>query len=1395
MMRLICAFFLACLFVSPILADYQPPEYPKSEDAVRSVQLVCPTEWRGGETVKVSLKVTAEKPIASPRVFVHVARDGKAYHVEAFDAVGKLEAGRTSEFGPFDVHVPAELPGGAYEVFGGVYLSRAQAKTAITLAGPQDLPEPLIINTGTFVDKFDTPHRWHVCKAHTLYWDGQPFIPIGGMHIPDENFESFKAQIDLLAKNNVRDIYFNVGHSIQMPHTWETKSDDKLRFFQKCIDYMDETGMRYGMELSGLQAHGYAYDIMGGRELAVIMRPGETEVRLENSNDDQWLKDGKVHISYRKVHTAYYLLTNAATGIVIASGAAEIVHDDRKNKEGRDRGEEDQIARIPLPTGQGGSPKLEPGEYKLYMTAAVYRDGWNMNMHYWDDDTAKYYQSIRDLYSKIRMGPGFRFFVDAFWNENNFNHGVVPSEETFRTRHAAYLRKRYGTIDKLHSAWKVESADAIADFETAGNCVPLRGIKEIATDVTWDYLMDVRTKKIVRVRQATSQLRYDLLESIGKQVRDFHIEIADLLKGMHEVPVIFKFFSGVDLWHINDAGIAGGHDGIGMETYGLGEPQLAFMAIGAFSGCRQSTKTMWLLVTEVGEGNHQDQALARNKLFGCTSRLGTMYPMYASLLAGGAKGIYHYYMVPSPGADRFWEDSTLRDPRQLEWMGTFARMVENAGRRLAPYAPTVYYRFPAIFHANSGLLYSDPFRDYFNTDCLWWVDPAGKLPNGAWMLPTFTLDVPTDMMFINLENAPATVRWADEVNTFLGGGRPAARITWLGYRKDLGTIPAIDRYYTPEFATADDGIEIQVLKPTPDCRVIAANKDGKVWNLMVGKLQIISKNAENKTGWRPDRVELDGRNHRFDYNVFMRDTLGVEFIPADVEAFTFKDGDQRVTVVAMPPESEKTVQIGKDLPVWGLDATGNVLAVDSVGETSIRIAHIADGTTATYAGGQSIAIPDAGEMDLPLHPDKLVLTKSEGKPAWAREGLVFNTLDSRAAAIFRSPVAAESMRINAVPPAPSGPRSPILIEAEKSNTSNFNLDTFSGLGGLSNASMLGLATQLTPPAPDGYCATWSFDAKTSGTHMLRVRESYLATASPGRWRIDDGPWQEAVNSYLPEDIRIVAQYNSLDDERMVFAWYTYGTCELTAGTHRLTYSVVAKRPSGLDIGLQNSTPYAKLLDCFELVPVDAQPASSASSSSPRVRINLLTNPSLEQDVGGWTAHEWTGDRWKFFELRDEQGWNREFWWTKKVGGEGRFFIDGMMDLGGMTVRQSFVGVRALRLRAGEKPRRFSAEPIAVEPGERIVFGGQMRVETLHASAEIRLRWLDADGRELSTASASARSGDTHWEPHSQTATAPTAARLAVLDCLMHETRPSLTRYGRQWQDSAWFDDMFVYRAK
>jgi hypothetical protein len=735
---------------------------------------------------------------------------------------------------------------------------------------------------------------------------------------------------------------------------------------------------------------------------------------------------------------------------------------------------------------------------------------------------------------------------------------------------------------------------------------------------------------------------------------------------------------------------------------------------------------------------------------------------------------------------------------------------------LVDYKPTSYYRFPALFHPNSGLLYSDPYRDYYNTDTLWWVDPAGKLTNGAWLLPTFTLDVPTDMVFINLENAPASLRYADEVQAYLDGGH---RVTWIGYRKDLGTIPEIDQFYTDQFSLDDDGVEIQVLEPDASCKVLDTNSKGQVWNIMVGSIQIISKNAENQPGWRPEGVVLPAEDIAYRYDDFMRDVLGVRWndTPQGLESFSYTrndavstsmvppaqsstaaSGNEQVTVISLEAAEDSIVTIGNGLPPYGLDGTGNVVPPPARQPTaaSVQLTDCdAEAVSARYASGEKIRIDKPGMVEFALEPDDLHLIKSQRKFDWAPEGLLFDTTDSRASVLIESPscdatISAEQVGERA-DSASDGDELVIIEASDPAHESNFNLDTFSSLTALGNDTLLGLASRCRPPWPDGYYVTCEFDVPADGVYQFWVREGFLEMASPGRWRIDGGPWQQGSADYVPVDFEIVAQYNALEDERIIFAWYHYANIELKAGTHQLTYSVVEQRPAGLNVNLANSMRYGKLLDRFVFARGEFMPDGKAGKVKQAGRadtlaepaINLLTNPSLELDTGGWSASRWNENRYQAADLDVEEGWSRDFWWTFRAPAQGHIEIKGLMDLGGLRIRQSYVGVRSLRMRGGDAFHRLSAQPIAVRAGQKLTAGGYMRTDQLSSDASFQIRFLDKFNSHVATVKLPPMRGTKHWQHvRMENIAVPEQAELAVFDCFLEKG-----------EGLAWFDDMYLYR--
>jgi len=65
-------------------------------------------------------------------------------------------------------------------------------------------------------------------------------------------------------------------------------------------------------------------------------------------------------------------------------------------------------------------------------------------------------------------------------------------------------------------------------------------------------------------------------------------------------------------------------------------------------------------------------------------------------------------------------------------------------------------------------------------------------------------------------------------------------VYYVGQRTDLGAIPALDAFFTPEIITFGDNSQAQVLNALPGAKVLAA-QNGKIWALAKDSLIIVSR--------------------------------------------------------------------------------------------------------------------------------------------------------------------------------------------------------------------------------------------------------------------------------------------------------------------------------------------------------------------------------------------------------------------------------------------------------------------------------------------------------------------------------------------------------------------------
>jgi len=1335
-------------------AAYDPPNYPPQLGAVQSISMRLPQTAAAGGSVQATFEVAVTRAVTDNRkLWLHLAKDNKVYDVQVLEPTvpaQKWLPGRPATLGPYSIVIPADLPAGTYSASAGIYTEEPVATGQMEITGSTSTRQPMLITTGCFVDKYRTPHRWFINKAHTLIWDGKPFIPAGGMFIYDRDWNLVKAQIDQLKHYGVKNIYLHLG--VNQPYVWKDYNDDDYRFFQQTIDYLDANGFTYGIEFQALEANGPGYSYPGGIGV------------------DHVQSSGTVRAQAKDPRSAVFLVVENRTGKVVQTGTARVVENKFLEADVR---------------------LAAKGDYRVIFAAdKAGPDGFVM--YYWDDKYEKYVAKVRDHYSKVKLGPGFRFLVDPLWNEMNTNHDFIPSAPAFAEQFAEWLEKRYGTIEALNKAWKPVGG-AWATFSAAGSSISLDRIDDKSTGKLMQYAYSRSAKRFYTMEACASQFNYDIREFIGRSLLYYCNDIADVFKQMNDVPVIYKAFSDVDWWHINDTGLASGHDGLGMESYGTGEPMLLFMGIHIYGECEQAAKTTWLIATETAEGNHQDACLSRNKLLGYSDRLGTMYANFNALLSGGAKGIYHYNMIGGKSLQEPWSDNLSRDPRQLEWLATYDRILENA-TKLADYKPPVYFRFPALFHPCSGELYSEPCADFFNMGGWWPRETVERSINNIWIVPSFSLRPEAPMSMVNIENTPASIRFAGELTQAITDGK---RITMIGYRKDLGSIPAVDKYYTSDYAEDELGRRFQILKPTPTSRVLNATWKGQVWNLMDGNLQINSVEVHGRNGYQPQDLAVGPEKPIDPYDGMFRDLLGVKLAETDpnLSWLSYVDGGVPVTVISALKDKTEIALPNKP------------------------------GVEYLYVDGRPAGKVDGDIIRIPLQPSNRAFVRA--KYDWGPEGIMVDSFDSTETVIVRGlspyesvprsasgrvysqawdraaklPEAESKELTNLLDQAANGRESAPLIlastlarteenyysaktpyvwiEGESPKSHRFNLAALGGMPKLSGRGFLGLETSIEPPNEIGWNAVYEFEVARPGTYQLWLRENLLSFSSPCSYIVDGGRKIDVPNMLVPVDIQVVTEYNAVEDTRQLFAWYHYGEVELAPGRHTLTLLVNTPRSKGSVLGMAEQRPYAKLIDCILLTQRGFTPDGKERPHYLEDRIdppmvNLLRNPSVEYDSNG----DGKCDGW-------EPSMPSGLVWTKPDWGNLK--LEGLFDVN-LYLRKSYAMLRSLEVTAGPEERGWSSDKIGLGSSQSFTLGGWLRTGDPDGEALLRVKWFDPRGKLIRSNEVRPASRGTEWQEVKQTLTRPKGSSWAVLQCLV----PAGAK------GTAWFDELVFatrFRAK
>ncbi len=474
---------------------------------------------------------------------------------------------------------------------------------------------------GSFVDRDGKRHIWQINDAHALIWDGRPYNPVGGQFCPryfvegrtEENWQADVESLRLLKSRGITDIYINpVRGATRIP----------TADWQRLIDLLEEEGFRYGIELTdgperplaGWVIRPSVYrqpDITGARTISLVT-PG--------------LAGGLAILADPKGDIV------SVQALQVSEGRAAIqvqgTEQDRR-----------VLLVYPIKTVDAGREGLQ----NFWEGYGEYRD-----------------RLIAHL-KPLRLGQGFRFWVDPFINEMGLRgeaEFLIPSSRAYQVELEAWLRKRYADVASLARAWGLQGE--LTGFEQASRVIPLWRDRKGLTAV-----YDTSSGKTIKLTSAESRIWDDLLAFRTHSIRGYLNSAAAVLKReIADVPVLMKWTANYDFL-INDD--PSGFDGLGVEAYGSPAEIGPFAGAQCLALAKQSSRPMWLVATEIqttaSEGKEHQGFRSAEELTACLT----------ALKDAGTKGFFVFGFRLSPPWTSF---DLLQTPEHLEWLASFRDRLE-----------------------------------------------------------------------------------------------------------------------------------------------------------------------------------------------------------------------------------------------------------------------------------------------------------------------------------------------------------------------------------------------------------------------------------------------------------------------------------------------------------------------------------------------------------------------------------------------------------------------------------------------------------------------------------------------------------------------------------------------
>jgi hypothetical protein len=520
-------------------------------------------------------------------------------------------------------------------------------KPVIQKAPPPTAPTPAPnFHSEVYTDREGAKHPWTVTAAHSLLWDGVPYMPVGGAFTPHSLADSADSawQDDVRVLTTLREkgmLDLLIAPAKALP-------DIPASAFQRLVDYLDTNGFRYGLAFG----------------------PGVTRPLTGTV-----VKPANYRFFEPDAVTAHWRASNADQGLVTIledsnSGDYHVV----------------QVTRYPIKDDFLSVP-LEPGKTSGKLIGLLYphktlpttAEGACPDLWSGYDD---YRDRLLAYMGGIKFGKGLRFLLDPLARHLGLAgeyENLIPESEGFRLEWESWLERTYAGVEDVRSRWSLTEHEP-KSYDELARYVPLwlgdRGL---------GYLYDPKGDQIIRVDSTKSTFWNDFRQFRNESIANYMRSLAEVLKHqVVDVPVVYTWTQNHPIFLNAEVE---GFDGLSVATHG--RPSVAGQLGPALSAIEQSARPMWYLAAEVSPDVPVPGAVSPDPPAGtaATATRVALFSVLDEIKRTGVKGFFAGSTAPDTA-----KASWLTAPDRAEWLHEYATQL-GAQPTAAPYLPKILF-FP-----------------------------------------------------------------------------------------------------------------------------------------------------------------------------------------------------------------------------------------------------------------------------------------------------------------------------------------------------------------------------------------------------------------------------------------------------------------------------------------------------------------------------------------------------------------------------------------------------------------------------------------------------------------------------------------------------------------------------